>query len=1159
MNDSEESRSFSVSVSKDGSSEELSRQISPGDSFFPEESKSGDVLSDAISNEQITKDTRILETYTVLSDAISGGMGSVWKVRHEDWDIDLAMKRPQPRFFAEGGRKRKEEFIEECKYWIDLGLHPNVVSCYYVREVGGVPSIFSEWCDGGSLRECIRNGTLYDGTEEVIRERLLDIAIQTARGLSYANSHGLIHQDVKPGNIMLTGKWEAKVTDFGLSVSVADLWEESKRNSTGYTIEYCPQEQADGAMAEKWMDVYAWALTVLAMYLGSRPWKTGAQAYAWIDSDEKRVVIPPQLEQILRRCVGSERSTSSFGSIIEELTSIYESVTGQHYARTVYEVKNTAGTINNRALSFLDLGMEKEARVLLDEALEVDPENPYVTYNRGLLRWRDGSITDEDIYHDMSVIEDRAKTTDIAIMMAQLAIEGGQRTLALEKLDEAGKIIREGSDGKEESDMSRQTELDAISRVREVAMCESSDDVFSCNGVILDVKETVSLDASRAASIIERKEEGTCDQKVFSCVVTDLRSGTVLFDGDKGLCDGNGRLAFLDNGRLIAIHGVRYIEELNGTNNQGYDLDSDYSYKPVSDEHTRVYEIGSGKKMYSFGTKSEYYDIAFGNHYVAAVPLRATDLVMAPVRKGFPVVLLDARNGELIRVLSSVGAPIGGCSFSEDEKRLYVLTQDGVMEVYSVPDGKTILKKSVTGSGVGSARILLAADGSFLVKEPRQDKVRVWNLAGRCLQTRKADMHGVWDFPGKYRAPFSLAHVRSIKEQRTTDQQYEDLMHEARAAYEKSDFAGASGCCLEARELPGYENDPAAINYAEYVGRRGIRTSIKKLQKIDTFKVGMTNKQVSFSWDGNLILCLKDRGLSVLDARDGSVQFRFAPEGETVLAFDSVPMSLLVLVITDARAYLLDRQHGNVDRTLPEELTGRPGRETFVAVSADGRYLAVNTCFVRKKTLLKKAVDERRLCVYDVSSDKIVKSICVSDHCGELRFSKDASRIFVAGRDSFGEIAWMKEENQSVVYSRLGMEKASKTYQIARLDLSDDDRFAIVKCGEEFNIWDIEKRRECMYLVQVYPGGVVDMRFLSRTHLILCTFNDQSIRVMEFDEDHEKDAFPDRKYPYRIDEKEVDVRLGRLTVNRFGDSVAVDAGNGDLFLYRLEWNYRFSC
>ena len=113
--------------------------------------------------------------------------------------------------------EEKEEFIEECQHWIDLGLHPNVVTCYYVRDIGGVPSIFSEWMDGGSLKDRIRDGSLYEGTEREIQARILDIAIQAARGLRYSHENGLVHQDIKPGNILLSKEWDAKIADFGLA------------------------------------------------------------------------------------------------------------------------------------------------------------------------------------------------------------------------------------------------------------------------------------------------------------------------------------------------------------------------------------------------------------------------------------------------------------------------------------------------------------------------------------------------------------------------------------------------------------------------------------------------------------------------------------------------------------------------------------------------------------------------------------------------------------------------------------------------------------------------------------------------------------------------------------------------------------------------------
>ena len=173
------------------------------------------------------KGATILGTYRVESDVIeSGGMGRVWRVHHTLWNVDLAMKRPRAAYFS--GENDKQNFIRECDTWIKLGLHPNIVSCYYVRQIDGIPTIFSEWMDGGDLAHAIRDGILYQGLAKNparVRERILDIAIQFARGLHYAHEareedgtpKAIIHQDVKPGNVLLSKNGDVKVADFGLA------------------------------------------------------------------------------------------------------------------------------------------------------------------------------------------------------------------------------------------------------------------------------------------------------------------------------------------------------------------------------------------------------------------------------------------------------------------------------------------------------------------------------------------------------------------------------------------------------------------------------------------------------------------------------------------------------------------------------------------------------------------------------------------------------------------------------------------------------------------------------------------------------------------------------------------------------------------------------
>ena len=154
----------------------------------------------------------ILDLYEVKGVLGEGGMGKVYRVHHKGWNIDLAVKTPRPEIINKAGAK--ENFINEAETWVNLGLHPHAVSCYYVRDLAGIPRVFAECVEGGSLSDWIRTRKLYEGGQEEALKRVLDIAIQFAWGLHYAHEQGLVHMDVKPANVMLTPEGVAKVTDF---------------------------------------------------------------------------------------------------------------------------------------------------------------------------------------------------------------------------------------------------------------------------------------------------------------------------------------------------------------------------------------------------------------------------------------------------------------------------------------------------------------------------------------------------------------------------------------------------------------------------------------------------------------------------------------------------------------------------------------------------------------------------------------------------------------------------------------------------------------------------------------------------------------------------------------------------------------------------------
>ena len=399
-------------------------------------------------NPAFSKGKTLLGTYRIDSDQINGGMGSVWKVHHTGWNVDLAMKRPQPQMFAD--ETSKTNFINECQYWIRLGFHPNIVSCYYVREIEGVPTIFSEWMDNGSLENRIQDRSLYLGDPGTVQARLLDIAIQYARGLRYAHESGLIHRDVKPDNLLLSKDWQAKAADFGLVKARAQLTLEDNGSNADkratqmagkniYTPAYCSMEQMDGQVLTRSTDIYSWAVSVMEMYYGSVPWVNGVVAgincHDYLSDPKGRIPVPQALRDLLSRCMETDREKrpQDFSLIEKELLTIYRNVTGIVYFRPEPKAAaDTADSLNNRALSFLDLDMPQKAVEFWESALKKDPGNAQVIFNRALYSFRSGQASINQAEDMLSSIQD----TDIrAECIEALRNEKGELRLKMRWMD----------------------------------------------------------------------------------------------------------------------------------------------------------------------------------------------------------------------------------------------------------------------------------------------------------------------------------------------------------------------------------------------------------------------------------------------------------------------------------------------------------------------------------------------------------------------------------------------------------------------------------------------------------------------------------------------------------------------------------------------------
>ena len=380
---------------------------------------------------------RISNLYIREAGPFMGGMGEVWRVKHTGWGVPLAMKLPQAQSFL--AEEQKEVFTRECETWINLGRHPHIVACYYVREVDGTPAIFAEWLDGGSLKDVIENGSLYAGGEREALKRILDLAIQCARGLDYAHAQGLIHKDVKPANLLLSQDGTLKVADFGLAGARTILTLTGGREGTmvsdsgGYTPLYCSPEQWNGRTLTRRTDLWSWAVCLLEMFLGKHPWYNGAVAgYACDDYFERelKVPLPEDLKNLLRRCFTENEAERphDFALLDAELLAIYQKETGLPYPRPLVQTSaTTADSLNNRALSFLDLGKTEEAAKCWAQALAIDPGHADSLYNRSLHLWQSAKIDDVEAIRR---VESNAAGADYHLALLHIARSDAGRAAA---------------------------------------------------------------------------------------------------------------------------------------------------------------------------------------------------------------------------------------------------------------------------------------------------------------------------------------------------------------------------------------------------------------------------------------------------------------------------------------------------------------------------------------------------------------------------------------------------------------------------------------------------------------------------------------------------------------------------------------------------------
>jgi serine/threonine protein kinase len=217
---------------------------------------------DAIAQERLGD--LLIGNYEILDRLGAGGMGTVYKARHRRMKRIVALKT------LTGEAARSPRFAERFQREVETVArlsHPNIVMAYDADESGGVPFLVMEFVDGRDLSHEVQQfGPLSTAAA-------VDRVLQAARGLAYAHAQGIVHRDIKPGNLLRDVSGVVKVADLGLArlTGASDSGERALTMAGAVigTMDYMAPEQAlDAASTDHRADVYSLGCTLYFLLTG---------------------------------------------------------------------------------------------------------------------------------------------------------------------------------------------------------------------------------------------------------------------------------------------------------------------------------------------------------------------------------------------------------------------------------------------------------------------------------------------------------------------------------------------------------------------------------------------------------------------------------------------------------------------------------------------------------------------------------------------------------------------------------------------------------------------------------------------------------------------------------------------------------------------------
>jgi len=972
----------------------------------------------------------ILELYEVVDILGVGAYGKVYRVHHRGWNMDLAVKSLKSELTKD--KIHRKIFMLECEGWVNLGLHPNIVTCYYVRDLGGNLRIFSEFMEGGSLEEHINRG------ENFSLKEIINMAIQCLDGLSFAHKKGLIHRDIKPANCLTGLSGEVKITDFGIASGLAGLLLSvtgEKRLSTktlvmeegaAGTPAYMPPEQWDRKYGEigPWSDIYSLSVMLFELCCGERPFDTAGEDAEILrvrhitadppDIKDLKKDFPDSLAGFIMKCLAKkpEDRYRDCESAREELVAIYREVTGRDYHRdSPGEMELMVDGLNNRAVSLMDMGKHDEALAIWDKALASDPQHLHSIYNRGLVLWRKAKLTDEDLVYRLKEIQaGRNSTWEGKYFSALIHMERGDEEEARKLLGGMGRRVKPIIDSAVANIRKGYKQLRNINtevQVRDIIIIPSAYIPYSSKDTKLSLKCIIAVENPGGDFFI-----------------TDLNYIGDFKDELKKRCKKSGSkgkintIALASNGKSLLIAGEDkkiYIWDLITFKSVTYSNIHKYPINAIAvTSQVRFAVSGSEDSLVIIwnlpesGRKVNKSILRGHSGSVKCVAITPDNNFLISGSSDKTLRLWDFSGRQCLKIYKGHKDTVTGVSITPDGSYMISSSTDETLLFWQLATGKIL--RTFRGHRDCVNSVAITPCGNFAISGSDDKTIRIWNIStGQCVRTLEGHTGFVkslrispdgkkmisissdkklfiWELEKNiYLAPLMVVHPKKSEELLDNRKNFMEALEKVSMAVEKKDWKNAVFSLVMARNVPGYERALEALSLWRELSLIAIKVKLRDIWQEFKLK-GHTDdlRCFSLSPDGNYLLSGgDDKTLRLWDLKVGKCCRTISIHNKAITCNAITPDgNFAISGSLDCTISILDLSNGKCLHTL----RGHEKGIKDLVITPDGKYL-ISAC-------------SRCLILWDIPAGQQMNSFKVySKNMNTIALSPDGKFLIAAGRD----------------------------------------------------------------------------------------------------------------------------------------------------------------